>query len=74
MGHMTTYRYGDLCVDILLRREKTGDVSEYECLVRGFGHGNTAKRKTYWVIATSHAQASRVALQRYKNDKEVGNV
>ena len=61
---MQKYRYSQYVVEV----EKTGTVGnrgKFNCLVRGFGHGNTAPKKRYYIEAISAAQATRIAFEMY---------
>lgn len=59
------YRYGNLIVEVRRIGTITPEKSRFSCIVRGYGHGNTAPRETFVVEAESTAQASRNALQKY---------
>ena len=61
------YRYGGLVVDVIRLSEQPNGKARFQCVVRGFGQGNPAPRERYEVEAESNAQASRVALQKYRN-------
>lgn len=62
------YRYGGLVVEVQRLSELTGGKARFQCLVRGFGHGNPTPRKKYDVQAETNAQASRKAVQLYNNE------
>ena len=62
------YRYGGLVVEVQRLSEMTGGKCRFQCLVRGYGHGNPAPRKKYDVQAETNAQASRKALQLYNTE------
>lgn len=69
MGRNTQkYRYGDLIVEVWRISDVSLYVGRFQCLVRGYGHGNTAPREIYIVDAETNAKASRNALQRYKDE------
>lgn len=73
MGHNTQkYRYGNFIVEVQRLNEISTDKSRFECLVRGYGHGNPAPRETYIIIASTNAQASRNAFELYKQDNANG--
>lgn len=63
-----SYRYNGMVVDVRRIVELDGEKSRFQCLVRGYGHGNPAPRKKYTVEAETNAQASRIAFQMYKVD------
>ena len=60
------YRYGKLVVEVR-RIIDIPNCGRFQCLVRGFGHGNTAPRETYVMDTETPAIASRNALQMYIN-------
>ena len=41
---------------------------KFQCLVRGFGHGNQTPRKQYIIETETNAKASRIALQAYQEE------
>ena len=62
------YRYGGLVVEVVKIMAVSDYMGKFQCLVRGYGHGNTAPRKKYTVEAETNAKASRIALQMYNVD------
>ena len=62
------YRYGGLVVEVAKIVAVSDYMGKFQCLVRGYGHGNTAPRKKYTVEAETNAKASRIALQMYNVD------
>ena len=65
-GFTQRYRYGGFIVEVIRLSEMNGGKFRFQCLVRGFGHGNPAPRETFEIFATTNAQASRNALEKYK--------
>lgn len=59
------YRYGGLVVEVVKILAVSDYMGKFQCLVRGYGHGNQAPRKKYTVEAETNAKASRIALQMY---------
>lgn len=66
-GYTQKYKYGAFVVEVFSIRENA-ETKTYTCLVRGFGHGNHAPRKEYTIDAETNAKASRIAIQRYKEE------
>ena len=62
------YRYGGLVVEVVKIAAVSDYMGKFQCLVRGYGHGNPAPRKKYTVEAETNAKASRIALQMYNVD------
>ena len=62
------YRYGGLVVEVAKIVAVSDYMGKFQCLVRGYGHGNPAPRKKYTVEAETNAKASRLALQMYNVD------
>ena len=67
------YRYGGLVVEVAKIVAVSDYMGKFQCLVRGYGHGNPAPRKKYTVEAETNAKASRIAVQMYidKYGKEI---
>lgn len=61
-----SYRYGHLVVDVR-RIMDVAHGGRFQCLVRGYGHGNTAPRETFVLDTETPAIASRNAVQMYIN-------
>lgn len=62
------YRYGDMVVEVAKIVDVTENIRKFQCLVRGFGHGNQTPRKQYIIETETNAKASRLALQMYKQE------
>ena len=61
---MQKYRYGNLIVEVK-RIMDVDNGGRFQCLVRGYGHENTAPRETYIMDTEAPAIASRNAVQMY---------
>ena len=61
---MQKYRYAGYVVEVE-KTETIGERGKFNCMVRGYGHGNTAPKKRYYIEAMSAAQASRMAFDIY---------
>lgn len=59
------YRYNGLVVEVRRIADAERGNGRFQCLVRGFGHGNTAPRMTCFINAETNAIAARKALQMY---------
>lgn len=69
-GPTQNYRYAGLVVEVRRIADIDANTGRFQCLVRGYGHGNKAPRMTCFVNAATNAIASRKALQMY--NKEYG--
>ena len=58
------YRYAGLVVEVF-RVKNIPNGGQFKCLVRGYGHRNTAPRETFVLDAATPAIASRNAMQMY---------
>ena len=61
------YRFGKMVVEVRKIHELAHKY-EYICLVRSFGHKDIAPRQSYDVVATTNAQAARIAIGFYRRD------
>lgn len=62
------YRYGQLVVEVSRVSDVSETIRKFQCTVRGYGHNNPTPRKTYFIDAETNAKASRIALEKYKQE------
>lgn len=70
--NLQKYRYGGMVVEVFKISEDAG-MGKFKCLVRGYGHNNKEPRKEYDIQAETNAKASRLALQKYKEEFRYGS-